>query len=280
MLARIVVVHLVVVPREQPGAGSVRGLQIRVGLVQGVARAVVVQRLHPAAIGVSHRIGGAGVFVDVIAQKQHQIELLPRHVAVRAVKPVLPALAGGVGQAQFARARIWRGRRARAPNAAGEITSMKSVKVPAVSGQALHFDVHRMRQLRHRHGLPLLHNLLELILVGDFPAHVHRVIAQGRKQTLRQQTRPQHHAIRHRCAAGNTQCEGVAADARLAAGRARQPQGGTAGGKPLQEIAPRAGVGQSGVGLKIGQAHKLTGTISLLRGTRAQKLELRQLELR
>ena len=71
--AGVVVLHLVVVPGQQPRAGGVHGLQISVALVQGVALAVVVQRQHPAPRHLAHGIRQAGVFVDVVAQEEHGI---------------------------------------------------------------------------------------------------------------------------------------------------------------------------------------------------------------
>ncbi|OQC04556.1 MAG: hypothetical protein BWX79_02478 [Alphaproteobacteria bacterium ADurb.Bin100] len=89
----VVVLHLMVVPGHQPGAGCVRGLQFVLAAVQGIAGAVVVQRQHPAAGGLAHRVGGAGVLVYVVAQEQHHIGLVVAQVAPGAEIAMLPALA-------------------------------------------------------------------------------------------------------------------------------------------------------------------------------------------
>ena len=62
-----------VVPRDQPRALRVHGLQAFFTSVQGVSVAVVRQAVHPAARGQSNSIGGSRIFINVITQEQHHV---------------------------------------------------------------------------------------------------------------------------------------------------------------------------------------------------------------
>ena len=84
------VVHdLMVVPDGDEGVGRVRGLQVDVGAIGGVARAVIHERRglagrqrNPPGIG-SVAVHAVGELVDVVAQVQHGVEIGPiRHAAI------------------------------------------------------------------------------------------------------------------------------------------------------------------------------------------------------
>jgi hypothetical protein len=114
LVGRIVVFHLVVVPDHAPVALGVGGLQQRIAFVQRIAVAVVLQgagRAQRLGTGQAFGLGGLGVLVDVVAQKQHQVRLVLHHGTPGGVVAVLPALAGGKGQAQplHRRTGCWRG---------------------------------------------------------------------------------------------------------------------------------------------------------------------------
>jgi hypothetical protein len=66
----------------------------------------------------------AGIFVDVVAEEEHEIELLARHVAVGGVVAVLEILAGGDGEAELVELRAVRGRRARAAAGAAQRSAL------------------------------------------------------------------------------------------------------------------------------------------------------------
>ena len=230
----VVVLDLVVVPGHQPGAGSVRSLQIWVALVQGVAGAVVVQRQQPAAT--RGRVRGAdghaafgrrtGVFVQVIAQEQHQVQVFLRHVLVGAEVAIFPFLARGIGQPQPRRPGTWRGKGAGAPHRADFAVHLEAVKVPAVSVQALHFNVYRVRQFGQGLGLAALHDAREPGVVGQLPTDGQwRQPWRGDAEpTGGVQPRPQHHTVMGGRATGHAQGEGAVTPRGLAAGTARQPQ--------------------------------------------------------
>ena len=169
--AGVVVLHFVVVPGQQPGAGCVHALQMGVTFVQGVAGAVVVQRDGGRSGHSAYGFAAATVFVDVVAQKHQGVELLALHVAVGAVVAMFPVLTRGIAQAQplgrSARCR----ESARAAHRANCSPEHEAVVVPAVGLQALQLHVHRMRQRWQSLRLPGLHSALELRIVRHFPTH-------------------------------------------------------------------------------------------------------------
>ena len=100
--APVVVLHLVVVPHGDRRYARMHRLQVRIGFEQGVAQAVLLERLDlhlvrgayrralPPQVGLSD-----AVLVDVIADEHHQIEvLLLGEVAVGGEVAVVPGLAG------------------------------------------------------------------------------------------------------------------------------------------------------------------------------------------
>src|SRR5882757_3563924 len=111
--------HLVVVPGDQPGETRVRGLEVGVALVQLVLHAPAGEVAWGGAQHVRRRglpvaaVGRDAAFVDVVAEVQHQVEILASHVAIGRVEPVVPGLARGDGQGERA-ALGWR--RASAPD--------------------------------------------------------------------------------------------------------------------------------------------------------------------
>ncbi len=100
LVVGVVVVDFVVVPGHDPRAGAVRGLQIGIGLVQRIARAIVIERVRLPARVLAHMVAPPGRLVDVIAEKDDEIGRVGDDVAVGAVVALLVLLAGGEGEAQ------------------------------------------------------------------------------------------------------------------------------------------------------------------------------------
>jgi hypothetical protein len=92
--ARVVVLHLVVVPDDEPGTRRVHRPQVGIGLVERVARAELVERADVAAGRHAHRVLRVRILVDVVAEEQDDIRVVAAHVLVRAEEAVLPPLAG------------------------------------------------------------------------------------------------------------------------------------------------------------------------------------------
>ena len=163
--------------------------------MQGIARPVVVQREHKAHagchIGPAHRLGCTGVFVDVVAQENHRIQIFIAHVAVGTVVAVFPALARGIGQPQARYFGTGQGKGARVPRGADRIAHHKAVVVPAVRLQAGHLHMHRIAQCCAGQSLPPLHNAAELCVMRQLPLHRDRFLMDA----FRRQARPQHHPV-------------------------------------------------------------------------------------
>ncbi len=103
----VVVLRLVVVPGDDEGVRGVRGHQVRVGLEQGVAQPVVLQRHRLAvvvgrerAVGVVAVVAGGvdGVLVQVVAQVEDDVHVVLGKVAVGGVVAVGVGLAGDGAQ--------------------------------------------------------------------------------------------------------------------------------------------------------------------------------------
>ena len=231
-------------------------LQVRVALVKRIALAVVVQRQRPPAAVHAHRIAGNGVFVDVVAQEQHRVQVFLAHVPIGAVVAMLPSLAGGVSQPQLLRHRIGRRESSGAPGGAFPVAGHEAVEVPAVRLQAGHFHVDRMGQRGLGLGLAALRDAAELLVVRHFPAHGHRLCAQALEPSVGQQAGPQHDAVMRRRAAGHSEGEGVVGQAWLAPGTARQPQRDCARRRQLQQAAAVDSDGAGHVGWTISTANR------------------------
>ena len=97
----VVVVDLVIIPCDEPRDGRVQALQIGVGLVLRVPVAVLGERPHLIAEVRRTRPGRAPALVDVVAEEEHQVDVLGLHVAVRPEVADLEVLARREGVAQL-----------------------------------------------------------------------------------------------------------------------------------------------------------------------------------
>ena len=143
---------------------------MRVALVLGVATAVVVEGADLEAVVRAQRGGGAGAFVDVVAEVDGEVDLFLREVRVRGEESLIPALAGGKREGQRG-LRTRRRRRAEPAHIAYRLTGHEAIEVPPVGLQSVHVHVYAERELGGRGGAPFLHDLGELRIVGHFPAH-------------------------------------------------------------------------------------------------------------
>src|SRR5258708_814413 len=146
----IVVVDLVIVPGEDPRESEVRALQVGVALVEGITRAVLVERIGLARVVLAHVLASPGRFVDVVAEKSYKVEIVAGHVAVGAEPALLVLLARSEGEAQPRHLRSSGRSGTRAPRLARRIACDKAVPVPAVRFEAAHLDVHRVGPRRFR----------------------------------------------------------------------------------------------------------------------------------
>ena len=216
ILACIVIFYFVVIPDDGPVAGRMGGLEMGIAFVQRIAVAVVLQGLGGAqwlGPGQSLGFGGLGVFIDVVAQKQHQIGRSLRRIGPGGVKAMLPALTGRHGHAQLLRPCLCsRGRAAAARGALG-IAMAEAVEIPAVRGQAVDLYVQRVARFGACHAFTLGHDAPKLRVMGHLPVHrqrrqVWRGIAAQIVQR-RGQPGPDQNVVGLRVAAGHTQRERV-----------------------------------------------------------------------
>ena len=213
----VVVLDLVVVPRGDPRHGRVCGLQVRIGLVLAIPRAVVRKRVGLMDVVLAHVLPAPRRFVDVVAEEHHEVEVVLEHVAVGAEVALLIVLAGCEGEPQLVglcrRAR----RRARASDRAGGVPGSEAVPVPACRLQSADLDVHGMRPVRAGVGRPRGHDLAHALVAGHLPADRHylgRHAAAGGVGHGRQPG-PQHDAVRERVPRGHPEAEGVGRKARV-----------------------------------------------------------------
>ena len=139
LIVGVVVVYLVVVPRHDPRRARVGGLQISIQLVVRVTLAIVGERECRAFAVVRARAywrvvgtgahGARAAFVNVVTQKNDQIQILRRHVAIGREIAGFIVLAGGKGKAQARRRALAARQGAGAPHRAGEVAAVKAIPI-------------------------------------------------------------------------------------------------------------------------------------------------------
>ena len=261
----VIVGDLVVIPGDDPRARSVRGLQVRVGVVLSIALAVVGQ--GDDLVGRLVQADGAGltgvlaarVLVDVVADVQRVVDVAAvRHIAVGAEEAGLPVGAAKQREAQFgdvgALGRCGAGLADRGGLAlAGAVDGGEAVEVAGVGLQAaglyLHGHVAGRLRLRGAGG----DDLGELFVAGDFPLHVGGLALAVTRVVVfvGGHAGPQQHAIRVGVTGGNAMLEGILAHllvdgrVRLLGGAQRRGRGGGVGGNGADadgSCAGRAGL--------------------------------------
>ena len=215
---RPVVLHLVIVEDHQPREGGVRGLEVRVALVDRVAVAVGGNGHRFRAVVLPRQRRRHPVLVDVVAEEQHQVEILLRHVLVGGVEAHLEVLARGEREADPLGRVSLRDERAGAPDRAPLATHLELVPVPAAGLQAVDVDVHRVREVGIREGHAAAHDAAHVFVGRHVPVHgdAHGIDAAAavRGERLDGQPRPQHDAVGQRIARGDAERERVGRERR------------------------------------------------------------------
>ena len=194
---RVVVLDLVVVPRDDPRERRVSGLQICVGLVLGVAVAIVGEAEAPAALGVvANDVAVRRPLVDVVPEKEHRLQILARQVGVRRVVALGVVLAGcerepeGLGRSHG-------GRGARAPDRTFGTACAEAIPVRAIGFESAHLDVHRMREVRRRSVRARAHDVRHGLVPSDEPIDVHgRRRHSATRERIGREAGPEDDAIR------------------------------------------------------------------------------------
>ena len=219
--SRVVVVHLVVVPRDDPRHQRVGGLQQRVGLVDRVPLAVLLDRLALEGLAgrARPRVRGAtsGILVDVVAEEHERVEVALLHeVAVGGVVAVLPVLAGGEREAEPLGCRAGRGERAGARRRRRETSDAEPVVVLGVGLESGDVDVHRVAERGHGGGRSGGDDVGELGVGRHLPLDVDVDVG---KRIGGEQAGPQHHGVGERVAGRHAERERIGRDDRDGRGR-------------------------------------------------------------
>jgi hypothetical protein len=179
-----VVVHFVVIKGDEPGGRRMRGLQIGIALVLGVAATVVIQGvgLRPDMIAqVGERLSVhpaparlAFTLVDVVTVVEHEIQWLPGDPPPRGVMAFLVVLAPRHRKAHPIH--CGRGRRQGAGTAhrAGVATHREAVPVGATGRQPFQLHMHGVAQLGMGHRRTLAYHLAHAIVRSQLPLDHHR----------------------------------------------------------------------------------------------------------
>ena len=209
--ARVVVLHLVVIPCDDPWERGMRRLKILVGLVLRVAIAVVGEAEAPAPLAVvTDDVPTRRPLVDVVAEKKDGVEILARQVRVRRVVALHVVLAGGEGETERLRGSA-RGRGgAGAADGTLDAGGTEAVPVDAVRFERAHLDVHGVRELGERAGSARAHHVLHGIVARHCPLDIHgRAPHPSARERVGRETRPQNDAVGCRVARGDTERERV-----------------------------------------------------------------------
>src|SRR5687767_12001472 len=85
---RVIILHLVIVRRDNPRRAGVGGLQRFVGFIERVTISIIVERKNLFAVVFARAVafGGDAAFVNVIAKMNDEIQVFADHVLVRGVK--------------------------------------------------------------------------------------------------------------------------------------------------------------------------------------------------
>ena len=179
--------EFVIIDGGDQGQGGMHGLQIRIAMVLIIATAVIcqgfalMQRLKwPADVRSGGLAGGGGVggFVDVIAQVQKKLDVVPgRQGAVGIEKTCIELAAGGLGKAQMGDAYARKGAGAAAGGGLAEGVEPK--EVAAVRSQASGIGMHRMVTSGAGEHLAAGHDGAEGRVGGHLVVHRHHVVAAG-----------------------------------------------------------------------------------------------------
>src|SRR5258706_3266175 len=100
MRAGIIIDDLVVVPGGDPRTGGMARLQVRIRLVERIARAVLLEAVRRGTAMLAHVVLAPGRLVDVVAEKSDQVRLVGGDVAAGVVPDLLVLLAGSERKAQ------------------------------------------------------------------------------------------------------------------------------------------------------------------------------------
>ena len=201
----VVVLDLVVVPDRHPRARPASCLQVRIGEVQGVALAVLVERERLAAAMAAHNVATEVppvVLVDEVAEEDDEVGRPRREVGVGGEVPGLVVLATRRGQPELGRIGAGRGD---PPDRAHRVPGAEAKRHRAVD---VDDDVDAVRLVRPRHDLSRVDDRRERLVVGELPRDGD-VASVERRSVRLGEPGPQHGGPLVRVAGAHPQREGV-----------------------------------------------------------------------
>lgn len=175
--------------------GGVGGAQRRVALVEGVAHAVVVQRVDGRTVVVTDVAALGTVLVYVVAEMDDEVQILTGDPGQRGVVTLRVVLAVGGGEPGAAHPAGGRG--TGPAQAAGSAERGEGVPVRTARTQTAYRDMHAVREGRGRGDGAACDDPAQGTVLGDDPADVddlgERLLARL-GEGLGREPRPQHDA--------------------------------------------------------------------------------------
>ena len=190
--AGVVVVHLVIVPDDEPWAQAMSRAKQRIHLVLAVAQTIAGEIERFGGRMLARRDRRSVRLVDVVAEVRDEIEILARKMRVRCVESLLVVLTGHEREVKRSRrVRVRRG--AESPDLARRVAGGEAVVVPAIRRESVEVDVHAVAELRRGDRGALFGELREFVVRGELP--VDDLTRSGhpavRLERTRRKTRPQ-----------------------------------------------------------------------------------------
>ena len=154
------------------------GLQVGVGAVLRVALAVVVERGGLGRRSTARTGFSCGrVFVDVVAEVEHDVEIFLGEVPVRREVALLPVLAGREAEAHAIDVGVAAGRGPGPSDRALPRAGAEAVPVGPRRAEAVDFDVDGVGAQRRRVDAAAGDQLREPLVLGDLPRRRGRFLA-------------------------------------------------------------------------------------------------------
>ena len=169
---RKVIGHFVVISGQHPGEGGMGCLEIRVGLVEGIPGAILIERdafRTPELPPRNDQFVAKPTLIDVVAYVDHEIQILVGQVAKGGVVAVLVVLAGRQAELQPGGMRVGGWGRPGSTDGANLTTGKKPVPVHAVRFEPLNFRMDGVGELRVRGALTFAYDPAKPLIRRNFP---------------------------------------------------------------------------------------------------------------
>ena len=151
-----------------------------------------------------------GVLVRVVAEVQHQVEVVLEHVAIGRVVAAGPILARCKREAELVDHRVLGRGGAKVPDGTLVVPRIELVKVIAAGPEPLDLDINRVGERGKRGRRPAAHDAAHTDVRCDTPANPHGVVSHAAGVSrLGGEARPQDDAVRRGIARGDAERERI-----------------------------------------------------------------------